>query len=274
MTGSPPDLLHDAIAVQATDGPGGGSGAFAGAVYEGWDIFGNAHGGYMMAQAANVALQATGQPDVMSITSHFLRKAVYGPIRYATQVIGASRRFTSLAVHGLQDDQAVTTSLVLLADRRTFEGPRWSSREDPGLPDRPLSPPADAASGLPRIAQQLGLRILMDDAAFAVGGSSGTGLMRAVVDPPAPTVTDQLLAIVACDLTPPAVWNAGQPMGWVPTVELSAQLRVRPAPGPLSVVARSTDMGEGFVDEEAEVYDSSGRLVVHSLQHARISQPR
>ena len=244
-------------------------------VQPGWDVFGIPHGGYLMGIAARGALVASGLPDVMSITTHFTRKAVFGPMDLEAVELGRSRRFTTMAVHGRQGGELVTTSMVLLADREAFDGPRWTNRDGTAAPDDLLTPPAGQPGyeATPAVAHRLGLRLMTTDVGFWDGAPTGAGLIRGLVDPPSGGTADQVLAIVAADVTPPALWNALGPTGWVPTVELSAQLRARPAPGPLWVVARTTDVGEGFTDDEAEVYDSTGRLVLHSNQHARYSQP-
>ena len=261
--------LAEATAVRSHEG------GLRAEVVPGWDVFGIPHGGYLMGIAARGALVATELPDVMSITTHFTRKASFGPMDIEVVEVGGSRRFTTVAVHGRQGEELVTTSLVLLADRDSFDGPRWTNRNGRAASEDQLTPAAGSPGfeATPAVAHRLGLRLLREDAGFWEGRATGEGLIRGLVDPPSGEVADQVLAIVAADVTPPALWNALGPTGWVPTVELSAQLRARPAPGPLWVVARTTDVGDGFTDEEAEVHDSTGRLILHSNQHARYSQP-
>jgi hypothetical protein len=53
-------------------------GHYVGQIAEGWDIGGNANGGYLLALAANGLRQHLGRPDPVSITAHYLRP---GPAR-------------------------------------------------------------------------------------------------------------------------------------------------------------------------------------------------
>ena len=80
---------------------------------------------------------------------------------------------------------------------------------------------------------------------------------------------DQLGALLACDITPPAAWNALGARGWVPTVELTAHVRARQGVGPLSVRAWTHHVQDGFLEEDALVHDADGRLIVQSRQLAR-----
>jgi hypothetical protein len=118
----------------------------------------------------------------------------------------------------------------------------------------------------PNIAKRFAARPERASFAFATGEVTGDATVRARLDLDDP---DQLAALVACDVTPPAVWNALGAEGWVPTIELTAHVRDRPSPGPLTVVASTDHVSRGFLEEDAVVHDAAGRLVVQSRQLAR-----
>ena len=82
--------------------------------------------------------------------------------------------------------------------------------------------------------------------------------------------TRYLLAL-AVDGLPPVVFGLGA-TGWAPTVELTMYMRMVPAPGPLRVAARCRHVSGGWFDEEAEVWDATGRLVAQSRQIARVGR--
>jgi hypothetical protein len=54
----------------------------------------------------------------------------------------------------------------------------------------------------------------------------------------------------------------------VPTIELTVHIRGVPAPGPLRCAFRSRFVGGGLVDEEGEIWDTTGTLVAQSRQLA------
>ena len=62
------------------------------------------------------------------------------------------------------------------------------------------------------------------------------------------------------DALPPATFDLGLP-GWAPTIELTVHLRARPVPGWLRVSHATRNLAGGYFEEDAEIWDESGRLV-------------
>lgn len=250
-------------------------------VHPGYDVFTIPHGGYLAALAGSTVLAATEQPDLFTITVHYLRKAAEGPLRFEVDRVGGSRRFTTVHARATQDGEPVMAVMASVGDRTSMEGPSWRRGEPWEARDEDLAPPAGTA-GLPgertspgesaarfeppNIAKRFALRPEVASFAFATGEPTGDASLRARMEVDEP---DQLAALIACDITPPAVWNALGAKGWVPTIELTAHVRARPAPGPLTVVATTDHVTDGFLEEDALVHDAEGQLVVQSRQLAR-----
>lgn len=238
-------------------------------VHAGYDMFTTPHGGYLAALAGSAVLAAAEQPDLFTITVHYLRKATEGPVRFEVDLVGGSRRFTTAHARATQDGEAVLAVLASVGDRTALEGPSWQRTEPWDAHAAQLVPPA-GSDGLPfeppNIAKRFALRPDVPSFAFASGEVTGDATQRARIEIDEP---DQLAALIACDITPPAVWNALGAEGWVPTLELTAHVRVRPAPGPLTVVATTDHVTDGFLEEDAVVHDAEGKLVVQSRQLAR-----
>ena len=53
----------------------------------GWEIAGNANGGYLLAMATRALTNATGRPDPVTVTAHYLSPGRPGSVRIATQII-------------------------------------------------------------------------------------------------------------------------------------------------------------------------------------------
>ena len=81
---------------------------------------------------------------------------------------------------------------------------------------------------------------------------------------------DVLSLLMFADAFPPPVLSLYGPVSWVPTVELSVQLRAHPAPGPLKARFRSSYLHRGVLEEDGEIWDSNDRLVCLSRQCAKL----
>ena len=71
------------------------------------------------------------------------------------------------------------------------------------------------------------------------------------------------------DAFPPATFDV-ELTGWVPTLELTAYFRARPAPGPVRILQKANLIDAGRVDETCFVWDARGRLVAQATQLAGI----
>ena len=81
---------------------------------------------------------------------------------------------------------------------------------------------------------------------------------------------DTLGLLLAVDAFPPTAFNARLPVAWTPTIELTAHVRARPAPGWLRCVFTTRFVTGGFLEEDGELWDASGHLVAQSRQLALV----
>ena len=104
---------------------------------------------------------------------------------------------------------------------------------------------------------------------WATGEASGHGELRGWVRFEDGREPDTLSLLTVVDALPPASFDLGI-SGWVPTLGLTCHVRAAPAPGPLVVRQRARHVAGGRVDEECDVWDSTGRLVATGHQLAGV----
>ena len=126
----------------------------------------------------------------------------------------------------------------------------------------------DPARGAPAIFGAIDLRLDPADAGFLRGEPSGLLRTRGWFRLPDAETIDTLALLLAVDAFPPTAFNGRLPVAWVPTVELTVHLRARPAPGWLRAAFSTRFVSAGFLEEDGEVWDSTGRLVAQSRQLA------
>lgn len=256
-----------ATAVRRRD-VGDGSGVYDAEIASGWDIGGNANGGYLMALAATAMTDAVGRPP-LSLTAHYLRPGKVGPCRIDVDVLRAGRRMATVAARlGTNGD----TSLALLGTfgDQVEAGPVVTDGAPPPLPpyDECVSsaPPVDSG-----FMDRVDVRIRPGDAGFREGRPSGIAEIAGWFEFADRHPVDALGMLLVADAFAPVCFNRPEfPVGWAPTLELTVHVRGVPAQGPVRCVFRSRFMQNGLFEEDGEVWDSSGRLVAQSRQLALI----
>jgi acyl-CoA thioesterase len=280
--------------VTAGAGPDGSTGRFGAAtavrdlddgvwaveVAPDWDIMGNTNGGYLLAIVGRALAQATGRPDPITVTAHYLSPGRPGPGTVTTRLVRSGRRFATAQATlrvGDKDVLAVLATYGDLGDGADAAGggdhdaPRLVRGDPPALPpvedcvaivaDPPFPPPYMA---------QVELRLHPEDAGFAVGRPSGTPLLRGWFRLRDDETPDTIALLAAVDSFPPTIVNADVPLAWTPTIELTAHVRARPAPGWFACSFATRFLRDGFLEVDGEVWDSSGELVAQSRQLALV----
>lgn len=257
-----------------------GAGHYRGAVDPGWSVVegGAPNGGYLMAIGARAMREDVAHPDPVSLTAHFLSVPEPGAVDVHVEVVRRGRRHSTVAARVMQGDQERVRLLGAFGDLGTAEGPTRVDREPPPLPPIDVCSDASAidverarAGGypIPPIVERLDRRSPDAVLRWAEGVPTGRGEMGGWTAWPDADVVDTLGLLVVADGYPPAVFNTGDSsLGWVPTVELTVQVRRRPAPGNLAAWFTTTAISDGYLEEDGEIWDADGHLVALSRQLA------
>lgn len=238
---------------------------------EGWDILGNANGGYMLAIAARAMAEQLERPDPISVTGHFLAPGRVGPLDVEVTTIRSGRQFATARAEVRSEDGPVLSTIGTFGDLTDpgrvvqFEG---APPELPPLQDCPTS--SDSQEFQPEFMHRVALRLHPDDTGFDRGEPSGEARVRGWFEFPDAAPVDTIALMCVLDAFPPTAFNTSLPRGWVPTLELTAHVRARPAPGPLACEFTSRFVTDRFMEEDGLVWDSTGRLVGQSRQLALV----
>jgi acyl-coenzyme A thioesterase PaaI-like protein len=267
--------VHRLVTATTPGSPDGGAGVtrFAAEVKPGWDIGGNANGGYLMAIAGRAMSAAVGRPPV-TMTAHYLRPAPTGPCEIEVTTIRSGRRFATATASLTMESGRVLQLLGTFGDQ-TPGGPSLTREPPVELPayDECEVPPADPDRAAPAMFRQLAVRIRPGDEGFRTGSPSGSPEIRGWFAFADGEPIDAIGLLLVADAFPPPIFNSGLPAAWVPTVELTVHIRGVPEPGPLRCWFRSRFIHDGLLDEEGEIWDSTGKLVAQSRQLALYPRP-
>ncbi|WP_433340517.1 thioesterase family protein [Streptomyces sp. CA-253872] len=260
-----------------------GPGVFDATLSEGWTIINAVNGGYLLALVGRALGEELPHSDPFSITAHYLTASRPGPAEIRTETVRTGRTLSTGQASLVQYDAqgAPVERLRVLAsygDLDALDPEVRTSAKPPVLPpvEQCLGtsdvPEGKVVPGSNAITERLLLKLDPATIGWAVGQPSGKGEARAWFGLADGRDADPLSLLLAVDALPPTAFDLGL-MGWMPTVELTVHVRHRPAPGPLRVAITTRNLAHGFLEEDAEVWDSADRLVAQSRQLARVVQP-
>ncbi|MFD6529303.1 thioesterase family protein [Streptomyces sp. NPDC060184] len=243
----------------------------------GWTIIHAVNGGYLLALLGRALGDALPHPDPFSVSAHYLTASVPGPAVIRTEVVRAGRTLSTgqATLYQYDEDGSEIARIRVLAtygDLDALTDEVRTTALPPAIPplDQCLGTEAggDVIPGSSAITERLDIRLDPATVGWALGKPSGRGEMRGWFGLADGRDPDPLSVLLAVDALPPTSFELGL-RGWTPTVELTVHLRCRPAPGPLRVAISTRNLAGGFLEEDAEVWDSADRLVAQSRQLAR-----
>lgn len=241
----------------------------SGSIHAGWDIGGNANGGYLMALAARGMRELAGRPDPISVTAHYLSPGRPGEVSVLGEVVKAGRRFSTVRAQLHRDGMPLLQLVGAFGDLSVpSSGYEHLAVGPPDLPPfEECVPRTSSQGGVPvSLMERLDVRLHPEHAGWVQGRRRGVAEVAGWFSFADGRPVDTLALLLVCDALPPAVFHLDMPAGWVPTVEYTVHVRGIPAPGPVRCVFRSQVVQGGFLNEDGEVWDSAGRLVAQSRQ--------
>ncbi|WP_424211657.1 thioesterase family protein [Streptomyces sp. BI20] len=247
----------------------------------GWTIISAVNGGYLLALVGRALSLALPHPDPFTVSAHYLTSSTPGPAVVRTTLVRAGNTLSTgqASLYQFDEDGHEVERIRVLASYGALDAlsdeVRTSARP-PAVTPYAECFSADAGPspvpGSSAIVDRLSLRLDPNTAGWALGAPSGKGEMRAWFEFADGRDADPLSLLLVVDALPPTSFDLGL-MGWTPTVELTTHVRCRPAPGPLRVSITTRNLAGGFLEEDAEVWDSADRLVAQSRQLARAPRP-
>ena len=251
---------------------------FTGDVDPGWSIGFAVNGGVLLAaigRALGELLDDRGHPDPLVVSAFYLGAATGGPFTIHTEPVRSGRTVsTAQASLRQQTDRGEEERVRATATYGDLKALDYGQVLTTAVPPQ-LPPPEECVRSVNQVpgvdvpfVERLDLRLDPACVGWALGAPSGRGEMQGWLRHPEGREPDLWTLLLAVDALPPVTFNLGV-TGWAPTLELTAHLRARPAPGWLRVRAWTDNLAGGLFEENAEVWDSADRLVAQARQLAR-----
>ena len=241
-------------------------------VHRGWRIGSVANGGYVLALVGRALSQALKQPDPLSINAFYLAPVVLGEVEVAVESLSETRNTHFASADLRQQGELKLRATAAYTDLDLLKGPDWTNVTPPTVPA--FDEAASLAMSHLEIHQSIDLRMVQGAEVFTDGQTNSSGEFVAWLahkDGGAPGPIDLLMF---ADIMPPPIFTLYGAYGWVPTVELTVQVRSKPAAGPLLARHTTRQVTRGVAETDTEIWDSKGDLVAMARQTYKVRMPK
>ncbi|MEO0493268.1 MAG: thioesterase family protein [Actinomycetota bacterium] len=245
-----------------------GEGTWSTRISEEWNIGPNANGGYLLTSALRAAREVAGQPDPFTVTTHFFRPGIGDEdAEIEVELLKPGRTMSTVSATLSQQGKARIHMLAGFGDldATTEHDAEWTIPM-PDMPgpdeciDRRSLNQGVQINLMNRCEIRVDPSIQRDPSEVETAEVFGWTRFRDEAD------ADVMALPFFADAFPPTVFTRLGPIGWVPTLELTVQVRRRPAPGWLACHVWTDDTHNGKLIESVRVWDSTGALVAQGRQ--------
>lgn len=249
-----------------------GENLWRGEIHQGWRIGAVPNGGYVLALAGRALAEALPHRDPLAVNAFYLAPAALGPVDCEVEILRRGGNTSHASARLYQEGELKVVVTAAYTDLQRLDGPTRNATPPPDYP--PFEDCSPGGGPKLEFRQRVDLRLVEGGEVYATREPSGGGVFGgwvAHIDGAAP---DPVGLLMFADAFPPPAFDLVGLVGWVPTVELTVQVRAHPAPGPLLARLSSRFLTDGVVEEDGEYWDSQGTLVALSRQTAKVRLPK
>ncbi len=249
-----------------------GDGRYAATIRPAWRVE-RPNGGYVGALVLRAVTTELAEPArrPRSMTIHYLRPPEDGPVEIEVAVERAGRRMTSLSARLRQDDRPLALALIAAGTEQsagfTHDDAPMPAVPEPEDCERMPTPPFPVP-----LRDNFETRHAIGTLPFSPDGPGGEAVIGGWLRLREPVPMDAEYLVQVADAWIPAAFGVTTERVGLPTVDLTVHLRHAPVgEDPWVLVRFRTRLAvEGYLEEDGEIWDRSGRLLAQSRQLAAI----
>jgi acyl-CoA thioesterase len=269
-----------------------GDGRFAGEVEDGWGAPPGPNGGYLAAiltRALEHELAPTGDRQLRTLATHYLRPSQPGPIEVAIETVRAGKRFSTGRAAAFQNGKETMTALGAFSTPGLPAAATWTppspsvapapARDAERVAPDDYRPDSDAWLGttpaMPSIVSRVKIAPRLGGTPFsgrelAPGQPADTG---GWIMPPTPRRIDAAYVVLLSDVWWPPSLEPLTTAAIAPTIDLTVHIRADLPPAGLPdqpVLGRFVTAAavNGTMEEDGELFLADGTLLAQSRQLA------
>jgi len=244
------------------------TGLFKATVTNNWSVNGNPNGGYLMALIANAMIRCAVKAATPIITANFLSRAEPDEAEIRAERIYQSTQFDRIQASLFQRGRERIHALGTFATEISGNTERHYEKSHP---DVARLEDCVAMPEMPNytIFNQMDVRLDPSCTGWMTGSVTEKSEIKGWIKFKDDRPWDTLSTILAIDCFPPPILASQGMVAWVPSIEMSLNIRNLPETDWLKGIFRTCFMDNGILEEDGELWDAHGILVAISRQFAQ-----
>lgn len=240
-----------------------------GEIAAGWRIGAVPNGGYILAIAAKAISEALPHKDPLSLNAFYLAPTELGDVFCDVEVLRTGKGTSFAHCRLMQNGSLRMLVTAGFTTQASLSGESWTSGSAPNYPAWEDCP-APVASKDREFTQRVEIRMVEGASAIRREEVEGTGVFGGWIQHRDGAACDLFSLLLFADAFPPPLFTVFGMQNWVPTVELTVQVRGTPVPGPLKGRFLTRHLSNGVMEEDGELWDQDNQLVAICRQTAKI----
>ena len=236
------------------------------------------HGGYLLALMNKAMTEVLPHPSAINSNIYYLDRTEPEPAELHVEVVRRSKGSSMGQVKLIQNNKITCLYSSICSDFQYMKG--HSGLETP-MPKIINSVQQDdfkvmnyenfKLGSTPSFIQQLNMSVHPDHAWWdrEISRDAAEARCSAYLELQG-GVADTFVLSYLADILPPVVQNKYGPLGWVPTLTLTCNIRQLPKTNLLFIDGIAKDISNGYFEQDCNIWDMSGNLVATSRQLAKI----
>ncbi|MDD1697948.1 MAG: thioesterase family protein [Methanoregula sp.] len=233
-----------------------------------WSISGIPNGGYLLALLANAMMQRSDKKSTPILTVNYLSRTEPGEAQILVEEISRSAQFNRLQARLTQNGKERMRAMGTFA---VETGECFIKRYEKASPE--ISPLKDCVA-IPEMPtytlySQMDARLDPACAGWMQGRLSGISEHKGWISFKDGRPYDIMAVALVADAFPPPLFASQGLIAWVPTIELTVNIRNIPQTRWLKCIFRTNFINCGLLEADGEIWDESSELIAISRQIAQ-----
>jgi acyl-CoA thioesterase len=233
-----------------------------------WSISGIPNGGYLLALMANALIQNSDKKGTPILTINYLSRTEPGEAQIHVEEISRSAQFNRLQARLTQNGKEKMRAMGTFA---VETGECFIKRYEKTSPE---IPPLEDCTAIPEMPtytlySQMDARLDPACAGWMQGRLSEASEHKGWISFKDSRPYDVMALALVADAFPPPLFASQGLIAWVPTIELSVNIRNIPVTKWLKCIFRTNFINCGLLEADGEIWDEHGELIAISRQIAQ-----